>query len=121
RRHTRSKRDWSSDVCSSDLHCHRFTPPNTSVDRTELHSLISIVRVHPGRIFERDNFVTTQGEPKLISRFTLFTDRRNRAVHSWFIRHVEPPVQIVFLFYLLPFSDFLPATRGLPGFTSLNP
>src|SRR5699024_11531285 len=21
RRHTRSKRDWSSDVCSSDLHC----------------------------------------------------------------------------------------------------
>src|SRR5699024_11804732 len=23
RRHTRSKRDWSSDVCSSDLHCSR--------------------------------------------------------------------------------------------------
>src|SRR5699024_2048549 len=23
RRHTRSKRDWSSDVCSSDLHCRR--------------------------------------------------------------------------------------------------
>src|SRR5699024_11683748 len=23
RRHTRSKRDWSSDVCSSDLHAHR--------------------------------------------------------------------------------------------------
>src|SRR5207249_8457908 len=22
RRHTRSKRDWSSDVCSSDLSCH---------------------------------------------------------------------------------------------------
>src|SRR5207249_5622643 len=26
RRHTRSKRDWSSDVCSSDLDCHAGTP-----------------------------------------------------------------------------------------------
>src|SRR5699024_12853624 len=97
------------------------TPPNTSVDRTELHSLISIVRVHPGRIFEGNNFVTTQREPKLISRFTIFTDRRNRAVHSWFIRHFELTVQIVFLFYLFAFSDFLPATIGWPGFTALNP
>src|SRR5699024_5069818 len=31
RRHTRSKRDWSSDVCSSDLKtaCARFTPNNS--------------------------------------------------------------------------------------------
>src|SRR5699024_12120170 len=29
RRHTRSKRDWSSDVCSSDLLCfHRFANHN---------------------------------------------------------------------------------------------
>src|SRR5699024_6800241 len=27
RRHTRSKRDWSSDVCSSDLICCIFPPP----------------------------------------------------------------------------------------------
>src|SRR5699024_12173267 len=27
RRHTRSKRDWSSDVCSSDLLCGRPPPP----------------------------------------------------------------------------------------------
>src|SRR5699024_12142386 len=27
RRHTRSKRDWSSDVCSSDLHQHQAVPP----------------------------------------------------------------------------------------------
>src|SRR5206468_9652669 len=26
RRHTRSDRDWSSDVCSSDLHDHRWSP-----------------------------------------------------------------------------------------------
>src|SRR5699024_11880236 len=27
RRHTRSKRDWSSDVCSSDLRCRRWSAP----------------------------------------------------------------------------------------------
>src|SRR5699024_6448099 len=76
---------------------HRFTPPTTSRHLPELHSLISNVRVHPVVVFEGNNFVSTQREPDLISRFTLFTDRRNRAVHSWFIRHFEPPVQIVWL------------------------
>src|SRR5699024_11613499 len=28
RRHTRSKRDWSSDVCSSDLHIFPVLPPD---------------------------------------------------------------------------------------------
>src|SRR5207249_9161529 len=35
RRHTRSKRDWSSDVCSSDLWSHRWTQrvfTNTRLD-----------------------------------------------------------------------------------------
>src|SRR5699024_11798577 len=30
RRHTRSKRDWSSDVCSSDLPVHRWFPASGS-------------------------------------------------------------------------------------------
>src|SRR5207249_9511374 len=33
RRHTRSKRDWSSDVCSSDLAFH----PRQDVDQRQLH------------------------------------------------------------------------------------
>src|SRR5699024_12216094 len=32
RRHTRSKRDWSSDVCSSDLNCDLITSLDTYVD-----------------------------------------------------------------------------------------
>src|SRR5699024_12102321 len=36
RRHTRSKRDWSSDVCSSDLHTH--TTPKKSSSPFEVHS-----------------------------------------------------------------------------------
>src|SRR5699024_11230958 len=41
RRHTRSKRDWSSDVCSSDLH---FTPRD-------------IVRLTTGLVFSKDDDV----------------------------------------------------------------
>src|SRR5699024_12049438 len=33
RRHTRSKRDWSSDVCSSDLPAHRSRSPGGPGDR----------------------------------------------------------------------------------------
>src|SRR5699024_11549548 len=31
RRHTRSKRDWSSDVCSSDLHSAHFSPSGDKI------------------------------------------------------------------------------------------
>src|SRR5207249_4920322 len=33
RRHTRSKRDWSSDVCSSDLDRRRVTGPGSTMNR----------------------------------------------------------------------------------------
>src|SRR5207249_9047419 len=41
RRHTRSKRDWSSDVCSSDLHLveHGFTPAGVR-EGSELAELV---------------------------------------------------------------------------------
>src|SRR5699024_11785227 len=32
RRHTRSKRDWSSDVCSSDLNGHESKPPDGPIN-----------------------------------------------------------------------------------------
>src|SRR5699024_11790732 len=45
RRHTRSKRDWSSDVCSSDLFAHRHAAQrnhtvNMAVNRHDFVSLI---------------------------------------------------------------------------------
>src|SRR5215469_7572250 len=48
RRHTRSLRDWSSDVCSSDLVLrHRLFQPRLSVQRTALE--VGLTR---GRVYE---------------------------------------------------------------------
>src|SRR5699024_11807101 len=41
RRHTRSKRDWSSDVCSSDLSWPRPSPPSRRRCRWERRSASS--------------------------------------------------------------------------------
>src|SRR5438067_6289337 len=38
RRHTRSKRDWSSDVCSSDLHPLSIVRPNRLDERIKTES-----------------------------------------------------------------------------------
>src|SRR5699024_11671203 len=50
RRHTRSKRDWSSDVCSSDLAVANATGeaacgPSQSDERSGIHGLYDICRV----------------------------------------------------------------------------
>src|SRR5699024_11237279 len=49
RRHTRSKRDWSSDVCSSDLYPSKIDPKH-------VEALKKIVG---------DDFVTTEDYPRL--------------------------------------------------------
>src|SRR5206468_6099100 len=44
RRHTRSDRDWSSDVCSSDLHRDQFRPEsiqNILVNRSTMWAFLS--------------------------------------------------------------------------------
>src|SRR5699024_2843117 len=41
-RHTKSKRDWSSDVCSSDLHVYLFTPDD-AVASEQLSGLASLL------------------------------------------------------------------------------
>src|SRR5699024_11359307 len=46
RRHTRSKRDWSSDVCSSDLSSDIFT--TFSKDTSQLLNLSSTLRARIG-------------------------------------------------------------------------
>src|SRR5699024_12822845 len=40
RRHTRSKRDWSSDVCSSDYECRDQVLPRSSHVLLLLHSIL---------------------------------------------------------------------------------
>src|SRR5690606_2691670 len=37
RRHTRFSRDWSSDVCSSDLHAHALRPRREHAARSRTH------------------------------------------------------------------------------------
>src|SRR6266498_5778237 len=43
RRHTRCGRDWSSDVCSSDL-----LPPQDAVDRPRFHAAGGVVNAEAG-------------------------------------------------------------------------
>src|SRR2546422_10328697 len=44
RRHTRCSRDWSSDVCSSDLAVHPAVPVNS------IQELVAYARANPGKI-----------------------------------------------------------------------
>src|SRR5699024_3351150 len=43
RRHTRSKRDWSSDVCSSDLRIEPLTVPRNALDVLAQHTVSAAV------------------------------------------------------------------------------
>src|SRR5207249_5931740 len=46
RRHTRSKRDWSSDVCSSDLH---HVVQSAAIENSAVNAVMFLVRdVKPG-------------------------------------------------------------------------
>src|SRR5699024_11925649 len=47
RRHTRSKRDWSSDVCSSDLLYSNFFRTSHGFPKASTLSGISLVTTHP--------------------------------------------------------------------------
>src|SRR5699024_12116646 len=60
RRHTRSKRDWSSDVCSSDL-----LPTNPPAHNCSLAALpfTSMQNTHYGRISASFSLPTSTGHP----------------------------------------------------------
>src|SRR5437868_13194088 len=60
RRHTRSKRDWSSDVCSSDLDQGPHDPPPTRAPRRIVGPLISSCR-RSVRPMKSSFVVTTHG------------------------------------------------------------
>src|SRR5207249_7484634 len=70
--HTRSKRDWSSDVCSSDLESTFVLPPD---DRSHT------ARV---RIFTRQNEIPFAGHPNVGTAFVLalVAERSGRTLGS---------------------------------------
>src|SRR5256884_5926278 len=47
RRHTRCSRDWSSDVCSSDLRCDRSVSEDRSPDSKVRKRANGLLRLHP--------------------------------------------------------------------------
>src|SRR5699024_11625553 len=53
RRHTRSKRDWSSDVCSSDLSSGSGVQATTVTDPEEVRGALTAALNHRGRSEER--------------------------------------------------------------------
>src|SRR5699024_11980792 len=68
RRHTRSKRDWSSDVCSSDL-----MATAAQIEETNINKLLSNhegpVKVgHPSGIIEADTKVVHKNEEYTVER-----------------------------------------------------
>src|SRR5216683_7664924 len=75
RRHTRSDRDWSSDVCSSDLTDHVFDPPKHSEDECRERDM-----TYARPLFVTARFMNAQtGEIKeqtvFMGDFPMMTDR----------------------------------------------
>src|SRR5699024_12178898 len=56
RRHTRSKRDWSSDVCSSDLRSTRIRHPHLDRQRDEHLRFEQCTDINPGALLIRNRF-----------------------------------------------------------------
>src|SRR5207247_4253890 len=60
KRHTKSSRDWSSDVCSSDL-------LNEQLERNRMHSIFSIREYHLAR---RGGSVQGEGDEQMATEAT---------------------------------------------------
>src|SRR5699024_11859296 len=70
RRHTRSKRDWSSDVCSSDLISpSSFGNPRrmaTGIDQTRVPLLMAVLEKRVGLMLQKqDAYIKVTGGVKL--------------------------------------------------------
>src|SRR5699024_11378188 len=81
RRHTRSKRDWSSDVCSSDLEYNNMTVRDFLVEIIAQHNR----QVEPHKRFEVGN-VTVTTTTDNIYRFLRSEERRvGKECRFWFL------------------------------------
>src|SRR5438067_6870908 len=100
RRHTRSKRDWSSDVCSSDL----CTAPNAAANSSEPHNtstsglvLGTLVLVLCGSLLFAAAFGAVQLRPDDLVRMTL-----NHLVGAHFTVTWRPQDESIFFAIRLP-------------------
>src|SRR2546427_9066246 len=80
RRHTRFDCDWSSDVCSSDLHSNRICASEILPDKSFIHNgnargcpCVSIIEVAPGKQRNRSEEHTSelQSQSNLVCRLLL--------------------------------------------------
>src|SRR5207249_5168181 len=81
RRHTRSKRDWSSDVCSSDLVQARFVedPPRAVAFADALLADVMKARGYPVSDFEQRAGDISVDHPNVVEHY--------RAGHDIALRH----------------------------------
>src|SRR5206468_9439306 len=101
RRHTRSDRDWSSDVCSSDL-IVAFLGPNGAGKTTTLKMLAGLLYPTSGRV-EAAGFVPWTGGPPFKRRIALVLGNRQQLV--WDL----PPEETFLLnraIYDIPAGDY---------------
>src|SRR5205809_7484130 len=61
RRHTRCSRDWSSDVCSSDLTLDRMSPQERSFDHV-------VRQLGPGRFAVREQYRRDRSEERRVGK-----------------------------------------------------
>src|SRR5437868_9398300 len=88
RRHTRSKRDWSSDVCSSDLVCLNVTP-----DHLDRHHTLEKYAAAKGRLFETqrpDDYAVLNADDAHCVAYSAIT--RGRTVWFSSTRAITPGV-----------------------------
>src|SRR5699024_1607072 len=80
RRHTRSKRDWSSDVCSSDLAAEDLPITWEDSREAELHAVDDVAGDYTISAFNVLNYFTSLGEDE--SGCGAYTDINNNPVAS---------------------------------------
>src|SRR5699024_11227699 len=82
RRHTRSKRDWSSDVCSSDLVLRYGAVPPVSAAPTDDHTPTLVERASVGAC----SAMTVEWIDACIAQTTRAMDWARKSVHGLSVR-----------------------------------
>src|SRR5699024_4106119 len=76
RRHTMSKRDWSSDVCSSDLDT-LFRDPQASGKYSKIQAVVSFQSITEEVTDKADHLIIISCLERLIKRNIIFIDQQD--------------------------------------------